>query len=591
MDWDLSDYFPSYDSPACRDFVQQLEADLLAQEAAGVATDPATWLSRWVALEKAAARLYHLGSYAACLTAADARHEGYQALEGEASRLGAVAEKVESLLIDGLGRLDDGAWQELRALPAVAELRSVLERWRERATQRMSGAEESLAAELSVDGIHAWDRLYGNLAGRMEFTLAVPGEEPRQVTMAERRSLLGDPRREVRAAALAGGNAAWEAAAPVCAAALNAISGTRLTLNRRRGIPHYLEVALQQSRLSRATLEAMFEALELEVETSRAPMLWRAQQMGLPALAWSDVEAPLPAALLPGGGSLPWPEGSQLVGRAFTRRWPELGGYYDEMLARRWVDYTSRPGRRPGGFCTGSPILGQSRIFMTYTGTLSAVMTLAHEAGHAFHSHLLRDRRPLAQDYPMTLAEAASTLAEGLLAEGVVEDESVDPAVRRALLDAQVRHGAAFLLDIPMRYTFERRFHEERAQGEVSISRFCALMREEQRRWYGPVLAEGGEDPWFWASKGHFYISGVTFYNFPYTVGYLLSRGLLGRWREEGPGFAKAVTAFFHRSGTESCEVAGREGLGEDLTQPDFWRRAIRSLNSEFAALRASVGS
>lgn len=589
MDWDLADYFPAFDDPACRAFVVALTADLTRLEQAGVPDTPAAWLERWTAYEGVWARCRHLYSYTACLTATDARHEGYLALEAEAIQLGSIAEKVEVLLLDGLGSMDDEQWVTLRAAPEVADLTGLLEHWRERAARRMSTAEESLATELGVDGINAWDRLYGVLSGRLEFTLAVPGEEPRTVPMAERRSLLGDADRAVREAAFTGGNAAWAAQEPVCASAINALAGTRLTLNRRRGVEHFLDVALHQARISRASLEAMLAAIEAEAETVREPLRWRAQQLGLPALSWWDLDAPLPAAALPGGTRLSWEEGRDWVGRAFARQWPELGAYYRDLIERRWIDHTPRPGRRPGGFCTDSPTIGQARIFMTYRGTLGDVMTLAHEAGHAFHSHLLKDHRPFAQDYPMTLAEAASTLAEGLLTAGVTADPAVDPALRRALLDAQVRHAGAFLLDIPMRYSFEHRFHDERARGDVPASRMRELMVEEQRRWFGTALAEGGEDPWFWASKMHFYFAGVTFYNFPYTVGFLLSRGLLERWSTAGAEFAGTVTEFFLRSGTESCEVAARHALGEDLAQPDFWRRAIRGIETDFTALRTAV--
>ena len=55
-----------------------------------------------------------------------------------------------------------------------------------------------------------------------------------------------------------------------------------------------------------------------------------------------------------------------------------------------WIEAEDRPNKRPGGFCTGMPMSEQSRIFMTYSGSMSNVATLAHEFGHAFHSYALR---------------------------------------------------------------------------------------------------------------------------------------------------------------------------------------------------------
>ena len=82
-----------------------------------------------------------------------------------------------------------------------------------------------------------------------------------------------------------------------------------------------------------------------------------------------------------------------------------------------------------------------------------------------------------------------------------------------------------YLLDIPVRFEFEKALYEERGNGELSVSQLKALMTGKQREVLGDVLLDGEEDPWFWASKLHFYITGVTFYNFPYTFGYLFEPG------------------------------------------------------------------
>ena len=159
---------------------------------------------------------------------------------------------------------------------------------------------------------------------------------------------------------------------------------------------------------------------------------------------------------------------------------------------------------------------------MNYNDTLGDVRTLAHEIGHAFHSYIMRDVRTLARSYPMTLAESASTFSEMLLTEGALADPTITPVQKARLLDMEVGHGAIFLLDIPVRYHFEKKLYEARARGELSAAQLGELMSETQREILGDVLEPGGEDPLFWASKLHFYISGVTFYNYPYTFGFLL---------------------------------------------------------------------
>jgi oligoendopeptidase F len=141
------------------------------------------------------------------------------------------------------------------------------------------------------------------------------------------------------------------------------------------------------------------------------------------------------------------------------------------------------------------------------------------------------------------------------------------------------------LMDIPVRYAFEKAIYEERQKGELSVSQFKDLMANTQREVFGDVLEEGGEDPYFWASKLHFYITRVTFYNYPYTFGFLLSRGLFSLFKQEGADFLPRYEAFLRMTGSDTAENVARQSIDQDLEQPDFWVRAIRSLEEPLGQL------
>ena len=190
----------------------------------------------------------------------------------------------------------------------------------------------------------------------------------------------------------------------------------------------------------------------------------------------------------------------------------------------------------------------------------------------------------------MTLAETASTFAEMVLAEGLLEAEGLKADERAYLIEQSVAHAPAYLLNIPARFLFESRFYAERKSGIVPVSRLKALMIEAQREVYGDVLAPGGEDPWFWASKLHFFIAGVSFYNFPYTFGFLLSQALFQEFKRQGPSFLQRYEKFLRLTGSATCEDVVRESLGRDLRDPQFWADAIRGLGprvKEYAAIVA----
>lgn len=221
---------------------------------------------------------------------------------------------------------------------------------------------------------------------------------------------------------------------------------------------------------------------------------------------------------------------------------------------------------------------------MTFHNTVHDMVTLAHEVGHAWHSCVLRPARSYAASYPMTLAETASNFGEMILLNGLLNDPGITEATKAYLLDQEMLRAHAYLINIPMRYEFEKAFYAERAAGEVSVSRLSELMTEAQRKLYGDTLIEGGTDPMFWASKMHFFISGISFYNFPYVFGYLLSQALFARFKEEGPAFLPRYEAFLSMTGSATCEEVVKKSLGEDITKPEFWATALKAMEPSLVA-------
>lgn len=595
--WDLSTYFPSFGGPEYRAFWQALATELDHRIATAVELAPlaettrGAWVELVLAAEDLAARLGHLGSYVGCLEAADTASEDYQQAAAALSALDARFANLHTELLRAFRQVDDGAWRAFLADPALAGATFPVERLRAEARHRMSPAEERLAADLGVDGIKAWGRLYDTVSGKMEFAMEWPDGRRETLPMAQRRALLSHPDRAVRAAAFTGGNRVWQAAEDTMAAALNALAGTRLTLYARRGQSDFLDAPLHTHALERATLEAMFAAIAAHYELPRRVLRVGARLQNTTALAWYDLDAPRPLATAP-ASELSWAEGAGLVQRAFDTAYPALGDYLRGALARRWVEAEKRARKGAGAFCTGSPLTREQRIFMTFAGTMQDVVTLAHEAGHAWHAHLLGAVRPAARAYPMTLAETASTFAEKILVHGLLTEAASDGGRRAFLLDQATNRVPTYLLNIPVRFLFESRFFAARRRGYVPPSRLRALMTEAQREVYGDVLQAGGEDPWFWASKLHFFMADVSFYNFPYTFGFLLSQALFGEFLREGAAFLPRYEAFLRATGSATCEEAVRDRLGWDLRDPAFWTGAIRTLEgpvAEFEAIAAAA--
>jgi len=580
-DWDMTPYFPELDGDDYRRFVGALADDVAALRAElGDAPEPldADGLERWVArlarLEELSTRSGHLAGYLGCLGAADSRNETVQRETAAAARARVELQKCFLAVQAVLRDVDDALFEELRDAPALEGAGYFLARLRHSARFRMAPELEMLASELDVDGLGAWGRLYDRVSGTLEFDLEVPGRPAERKPVAVTRSLLEHADAAVRRAALAGSNAAWESMGEVVAACLNAIAGTRHTLYARRGVEHFLDPALFDAGIERATLDTLLSTVESRADVAHRYLRLKAKLLGVARLGFQDLMAPLPAA---GGedGAIPWEAGCERVVDAFGAFYPDLARFAQDAFARRWIDHTPRAGKRPGGFCSTSPLIGESRIFMTYNETLGDLSTLAHELGHAFHGKLMKDMRTWSRRYPMTLAETASTFAEQLVIDAVLADPDAPESARATILDSRLQDAATFLCNIPMRFWFEEAFYEERRHGEVSIGRLKELMIAAQRRAYGDALDPDQLDPWFWASKLHFYITGISFYNFPYTFGYLFSLGIFARARAEGPSFLPRYEAMLRATGSDTAENVARDQLGIDLQHPDFWNASI----------------
>jgi pepF/M3 family oligoendopeptidase len=361
----------------------------------------------------------------------------------------------------------------------------------------------------------------------------------------------------------------WAEKSDFCADALNHLAGFRLQTYKHRGWSSVHKEPLAINRMTGATLEAMWGAIEESKPRFVQYLNRKAQMLGLERLAWADVEAPVGDSVQ----HISYEAGAELIVEQFRRFSPKMAEFAEMAFAKRWIEAEDRPGKRPGGFCTSFPIAGETRIFMTFGGTMNNVSTLAHELGHAYHQHVMNDMPPLAQEYAMNVAETASTFAEMIVADALVSAAATE-GERVTLLEDKLQRAVAFFMNIHARFIFETNFYEERRRGLVNVDRLNELMVDAQKKAFLDSLS--GYHPHFWAAKLHFYATDVPFYNFPYTFGYLFSAGIYERAKREGLAFEDKYAALLRDTGSMTVEELAAKHLGVDLTKRDFWQGAVR---------------
>lgn len=578
LTWELGSLYPHPESDEFRASVDRLKAELrrLAEQSESLpaidSTEACTtaWSDFLTQHAEVHAEYTAINAFVGCHAAADSANKTFQRYEGELSALSPLQAQVETSIEFAFQAADDDTFAAfIESSPVLKENAYFLDSCRRNAGLRLPKEQELLAADLEVDGLHAWGRLYDRLSGELRIQIQERGEiverSPGQVQFDM-------PQRAIRENNYFAADKAWSSIADSCAEAINHIAGSRLSKYRRLKIDH-LTAPLNQNHMTRETLDTMWNTVTQRKLCVADYLKKKAELLGLERLSWFDMQAPLPSVGVPADSELSYDKACDLTIDAFSGFNPELGDFARMAIEQRWIEVEDRPGKRQGGFCTDLPTRKQSRIFMTFTRSSDSMSTLAHELGHAYHTWVLRDQPVFLRDYPMNLAETASTFAEAVLGESRLKNSSNDRE-KLEILDQMLSDSVAFLMNIHARFIFENNFHEERTSGEVSAARLSELMKSAQQEAFCNALADDGWNPNFWISKLHFYITGWPFYNFPYTFGYLLSLGTFSL-AKDAADFPQQFRDFLIATGCQDTEAAVQSSFGYDLREPDFWNRSL----------------
>jgi len=584
--WNLETIFPGGSASAeFSGYLDRLTAAIagLAEKAAGASPEgPDDWGELLDAVQQSIRQARHAGAFISCLTAQDVADKQARILGGRVSQIRAGLASALTRLDEQLLKVPDDRWAALVESARLQDLSYVLSERRRRAKDMLPPEQETLVNDLSVDGYHGWSDLYDVTTGRMSIEIEEDGR-PTKVSPGQLANRLSNPDAAVRRELMRRWEEAWAKEADFCALALNHIAGYRVNLYRHRGWDSVLREPLEINRMSAETLQAMWDAINDNKGRLVTYLNRKAKLLGLDQLGWQDVDAPVGKS----GSKLTYDQAASFIVEQFRQFSPRMAGLATRAFEQRWIESEDRPGKRMGGFCTSFPEARQSRIFVTFSGTLGNTATVAHELGHAYHQHVMNELSPMNQQYAMNVAETASTFAEMVVSDAAVRSAK-DAEERLVLVEDKLRRAAALLMNIHCRFLFETRFYGERAGGVVSVKRLCELMEEAQKEAFGGAL--NLYHPHFWASKLHFYITGTPFYNFPYTFGFLFSAGVYARAREEGPGFEDRYVDLLRDTGRMRVEDLASKHLDADLTTKDFWQRAVDLVLSdldEFLTLTA----
>lgn len=574
--WDLDVIFPGgSESEQFRTYLTTLEEALDELASIVDAFDPSEEkalsheLSEIVTkLELSMKKQREAFAFISCLSAQNVHDRQADLLVGRRNELNARMGSIKTSFDQKLVQITDDAWEELLKTKPLSEVSYVLNEYRTHAKEKLPVEQEVLINDLAIDGYQGWSQMYDTIVGQMEVEIEEDGDV-RSYSVGQAANKLSNPDRKVRKHVFEELDKAWSQQSELFGQTLNHLAGFRLQTYKHRGWDNVLKEPLSINRMKQETLDVMWSTIAENKQPFVNFLNKKADLLGLDKLSMYDIGAPVSEAVQ----SYTYTEGAQFIVNHFKKFSPKMADFAEMAFEKRWIEAEDRSGKRPGGFCTSFPDSEQTRIFMTYSGTASNIATLAHELGHAYHQHVMNDVNGLNQRYAMNVAETASTFAEMIVADAAVNTaQTKDEKI--ALLEDKIRRSVAFFMNIHARFIFEQRFYEERKQGLVPVQRLNELMVEAQKEAYCDAVTD--YDDMFWASKLHFHITGVPFYNFPYTFGYLFSLGLYAHAKQQDDSFEEDYIALLRDTGRMSVEELAMKHLGIDLTKPEFWEEAIQ---------------
>lgn len=512
------------------------------------------------------------GSFINALLSSDVNDQEAKLLMGELAAKRPVFQLAATVFSKKLTVFSDEDWATLLEDTRFAPIAFRLSEIRRDGKELLSEAEENIIHTLALDGLNAWSEHYDTLVAAITIPFTDKTGQTTQLSAGQAfNKMMGDPDAAVRQSLFDAWEKAWSAQAALFSDTLNHLDGFRISTQRLHGVEDYLKEPLEYNRLKKETLDTMWATIVKNKQPMMDFLTRKAQLFGKEQMAWQDQDAPIILGEMK-EKTYSFDEAAAFIIKNFATFSPKMAHFAQSAFDNAWIEAEDRPGKRPGGYCTGLPESKESRIFMTYSNSVNEVATLAHELGHAFHSSVLWDLPSLNQDYAMNVAETASTFAELIVADATLK-EATTVEEKINLLDTKMQNAVAMFLNIHARFIFENSFYTARQKGLVSPQQITDMMVAAQKESYLDQL--GSYHPHFWAAKLHFFIDDVPFYNFPYTFGYLFSMGIYAYASEKGTNFEDDYIALLRDTASMSTEELAQKHLGVDLTKPDFWQAGI----------------
>lgn len=524
-------------------------------------------------------KVYH---FASLQLAEDSANNDYLARFGQLQNLMTKLAETSAFVVPEIQAIDDARWQQFIADPVLKDWRTALHKIRRMRPHILSEREERLLA-LGAAALDGYDDAFSQLTNvDMKFGVVadVDGQE-KPLTQSTYSSFLLRRDRGLRQRAFTQFYDEFQDHRFTLASALSYSVKADVFRARARNFPSALEASLFKDDIPIAVYDGLINAVREGI-----PALLRYYQLRRRVLAVNELHAydtyvPLVHEI---ETHISFDEAIDKVIASLA----PLGQEYTTALAAglrgRWCDRYETRGKRSGAFSSSS-YHAPPYILMNYKEDVFAdVYTLAHEAGHSMHSWFAA-RSQLFQDYdyPIFLAEVASTFNEELLTHFLLE-QTTDRKMRAYIINRQIDDIRGTLFRQTMFAEFERAIHAiEEAGAALTLDVFKSEYRKLLDAYFGEAVVVDSALELECFRIPHFYSA---FYVYKYATGLSAAVALSQRVLNKE---ANAVEKFlgFLKSGGSKFPLETLRNAGVDMTTSEPIRRTVALFEKRLGELEA----
>ena len=574
LDWSLNELYDSFEGEAYQGDLKKLDGLIekltkLADEITKDHNNEKEKLEEYINLTEQMSLMFEkLGVYAELIVSVNSKDElanKYADIVDQKQNNLAEPETKISKWISEIKNLEDIISSSSR----LKEFEFFLKEIVEQSKYLLSEKEEAIIAKMKNTGSTAWVNYKNLLISTHKVELEQDGKKE-ELPLTVVLNMAYDKDKEVRKKVYEAEIASYKKIEEGIAAALNGIKGEVLTISKLRGYDSPLDMTLKDSRMEKKTLDAMLEAMKESMPIFRKYLRRKAEMLGYKnGLPFYEMYAPV----IEKDMKYSYEEGKAFVVKQFNSFDKELGEYAKRAMDNRWIDVLPKEGKVGGAFCCAVHSVGESRVLLNYGDNFGDTITMAHELGHGYHGECLKNESILNTNYPMPLAETASTFCETIVKKAAIKEGSKEEAF--AILETEISDATQVIVDIYSRYLFETAVFENRQDSPLTVEQIKGLMIDAQKEAYGEGLDPEYLHPYMWTWKSHYYYADANFYNFPYAFGLLFAKGLYAQYLKDKEAFPGKYKKLLAVTGKMKIEDVTRT-IGIDVSNPEFWRDSLK---------------